>query len=338
MFYYLLRTHVHQQRRAADYTGLGLALGCGLLTKAFFVPVGAGAAAFLAWSAYGRDRTDRPGRGPSDPASWRHIAACLTIAVGVPLLLSAPWFLMFWHRYGMLLGSSETFHFSRLPAAPGDSLGVMAFAREALRDVAAFGKTFLWCGTWSWIKRPYWAYALMAPLLLLAVAGLARRRNRPTEPAARQVLLTAAFLLLPVLAGFVYHVYLRVRWTGVGSGTSGYYLFFAWPAVGVLLGQALETRGSPRAKALLVAALGLALAFELSGLWFSAEVFTGIVRTASDSKMGIGGLFPTPGNVGLVYGRLAQIALPGAAVACYAVSLISRLVVVGLLLRLPPRE
>ena len=86
-----------------------------------------------------------------------------------------------------------------------------------------------------------------------------------------------------------------------------------------------------------MAALGLAFAFEVSGLWFSAEVFTGIVHTTSDSKMGIGALWPTPENLGLVYDRLAEIAFPGAASACYTVSVISRVVAVGGLLRLPCR-
>ena len=185
----------NQLRRVADYIGLGVALGCGLLTKAFFVPVYAGVVAFLVWSAYSRRRADRLGLMPSDLVSWRHAAACLTIVVGLPLLMSCA---MVSHVLGTvtaccsLVGDVSFLATSRGRPATSSAQRVSPGRRCAIRQLSAKRSSGAGPGVGS--NAHTGSTRWMAPLLLLAAAGMVRRRNRPAEPAARQVLLAAAFL------------------------------------------------------------------------------------------------------------------------------------------------
>lgn len=314
--YYLLRTHKHRQQRVGDFLALAIALGCGLWTKAFFVPIAAGSVGFLGWSWLRRYGAVT---GP----------LLLVVLVG---LIAAPWFLFYHHRYGTWLGSEETYRLVQEGNA-ATSLSVLEFARQMGRSATAFGATFLWSGTWSWVKRPFWHYGLILPLLLLALHGLFRCRQHIRGGHSGQILMAAAFLLVPLLAGFGYHMYLRVKHTGVGAGTGGYYLFLAWPLVGVFLGQALNMGRSRLNRAILVAALALAVCFELSGVWFSAQVYAGIVEKSAPSGMGVGAVFPTPEHVAEVFRRLEPLVFPRLAIAMYLLSIAARIAAIRAIAR-----
>jgi len=342
VFYLVLRIYQRPQPVLRDFVALGSAMGCGLLTKAFFVPVGAGVVACLAWLAL----TCRPlSHAGFAVRLWRWMLPA-GVALTIAVLLAGGWFALCAQRYGMALVSADQYAWAHAAGPPrGAALSWGQAGRAMLRAVAAFGATALWSGTWSWVQRPLWHYGLMLPWLLLALwAWLGGWRRsvdpgpRPADTGRRQMELTAALILAPMLAAMLYFLALKVRFTGVGSGVGGYYLFVAWPLLGLMAGRALDVPPTRLARWLLAAAVAAAVAFELQGLWFEAQVYAGVVQKLGNVKTGVGQLAPTPANVWLVFQRLREIALPGWACACLAAALALKLAVVGRVQAAAPRN
>jgi hypothetical protein len=374
--YYLLRACYPQRNRRGshkrpchgsgwDFFLLGISLGLGLLTKAFFFPILLGVWTCLVCR--------HPRQGGEKSRWWR-----LVLAVALPLVIAAPWWLSFWMRYGTFIGSAELYELRMTAEAKGAMLGGLAFMGEMLRAVAAFMATFLWCGTWSWLKRPLWEYALLAPFMLLAMRGLIRElagtskpwlslakpqpfsptkgdglKVKGTQPAylsTQQLTVAAAIILGFLLVGFLFHMYGRVYWTARGAGTGGYYLFAAWPLVGLLLAgvwkplnqshpavnenaQTTSAKWSLVPAALLVLSVAFAFVFEASGLWRCLQLYSGLLEKVGDCATGVGGGWPTPPRLALAYTRLGQFAWPGWAAACYFLSATARIVLLIAILR-----
>ncbi|MCH7687199.1 MAG: hypothetical protein IH899_11040, partial [Planctomycetes bacterium] len=109
--------------------------------------------------------------------------------------------------------------------------------------------------------------------------------------------------------------------TGIGSGTGGYYLFFAWPLVGIGF-AGIWSLGTGRWRRLvLTCAVTAAVLFEAGGLWFSAQVYAGFIEKVGTTKIGEGGMAFSLENLLELHQRLGYLGFPTLALACYAGSL-----------------
>jgi len=197
---------------------LGVALGAGLWTKAFFLPVTAGVAALLFWLA------------------WRQRRGGL-MAVAVPalaLLLAGGWYLAKWRLTGSVSGADDLIAMDRdggLWAGLRAHFTVLALLRRL--DGLLLG--FAWAGTWSFVQPSRW-WLLPVTLLPLLSGALYLARARRLDAAA----LSPLVLLLPVLAGLLYHLFAMLAAPELGFGTPGWYLhIFCGPlAVVLVLGWA----------------------------------------------------------------------------------------------------
>ena len=134
------------------------------------------------------------------------------------------------------------------PPLPGDTMSAWQFAARCLRMLATFLSGFLWAGTWSFVRQPLWLFGLLAPWLLLTVIQLSPPPTTtttmgtwcptwcPQGPAARQLTFFAAWNLALLVFAFLCFIYQKVQFTGQIWGPSGYYLFVAWPLLGILFG------------------------------------------------------------------------------------------------------
>ena len=228
------------------------------------------------------------------------------------------------------------------PPLPGDTMSAWQFAARCLRMLATFLSGFLWAGTWSFVRQPLWLFGLLAPWLLLTVIQLSpRRRPRPrpwvhgarhgarNDPAARQLTFFAAWNLALLVFAFLCFIYQKVQFTGQIWGPSGYYLFVAWPLLGILFGRVFDAVDLPGGRTLVLVAIFLALIFELSGNWLLLQAYTGLVIRSPEIRTGTGWQWPTIGNLCLVFSRLREIALPGWALAFYLISLAVRIALIG---------
>lgn len=298
--------------RLKDHAVLTLGCTCGLLTKAFFVPVTVAAMGYVAWYQIRRQGWR---------AAWLRLAMMLLV-IGVG---AGWWFALFAARYGSPLGSGETVLASQV-SDQAWRLSPGAFMYELLRGAYGFVITFLWSGSWSWLRRPNWHYAALLPLVVLGLVGTVQSLRVRHGSSCRQLLAIALTVLLPVLAGFALHVLLRVRLTGMGAGTGGHYLFFAWPALGVLLAGFWDWfRG--RGRWLGAIALVAATAVEWSGIWLCLELYAGMLEKTATSPFSIGGTLPTVGALQLVFERLDLLCFPRTALALLTASLVVRVMV-----------
>ena len=228
--------------------GLGVALGLGLLAKAFFLPIGAGAGVMLLarWWIGGR----RP--------AW---LAQAVLAGLVALAIGGWWYVEKKLETGSLTGSDE---FIRLKQAGGAALMAQNFsAAELVRGLLVILGTFLWAGTWSLARLPEVWLAAPAALLLVVGVGYARRLVR-REGEGRALLAWAPLVLAaPMAAGLVYHVF--VWMAGTSAVTPGWYFHILAAPLG--LAVAIGWR-RPRTLGVLTAATavytGVAWAWQLS--------------------------------------------------------------------------
>lgn len=317
LLYFLLRTYVDRQRGMANFIGLGLSLGLGILTKMYFVPLAVGVVAVTIWL---RSRTK---------IRWGALAARLGATLAIAAALGSAWLVFCYRTYGQVIGRREVHEIHPIYQSPGETHAWLHFIFQWFRSAAAFVATFLWSGTWSWVHIPLWCYMAFAPFFAL-LALQAWRRTRVTGNTEEKDLLTMILLLIgPVFVGFAYHMSMVVISTGHGSRTAGYYLFFAWPALAIVFSHVLVTdRGRGWSVATLIA-LGVLLLFEAYGWWYSMQVYSGIVVKVGTSKTGIGYVPPTIGNISLVLSRLDELVYPLGAVVCYGFATLIRVVMVA---------
>jgi hypothetical protein len=235
---------------------LGASLGLGLLSKAFFLPIGAGIAVMLAarWWTAGR------------PPALLGQAALAGLAA---LALGAWWYIAKDLQTGALTGSDE---FIRFHQAGGFGRIIEAFSPMSLiRGLGVIPGTFAWAGTWSLTRLP--EYLLIAPVLLLVltmwsyIRGLSRSDLIGWAPLA---------LAAPFIAGLVYHVV--VGMSGIGAATPGWYLHILAAPLGLAV-----ARGWTRPR--LLAALAALTALYTAASWaFQLSMFSGCAAKLGDNK------------------------------------------------------
>jgi hypothetical protein len=229
---------------------LGASLGAGLLTKAFFLPIGLGAAAYLVFLGW---RAGTPIRGVGLALG----ALVVAVAIG------SGWYLAQSAVTHDLTGGGD---FVALKRNGGLANGLSAHADPIalVRGFAAMAATLVWTGSWSLAKPP--EILILGPLLLVAIplatwAG----RLRALPPLAWAPL----FLVGPLLLSLCYHIVAYVALTGRGASTPGYYLHIL--AAPMAFAVSLGWR-----KGILLPALWLYTAVFTVGMWgLEASLFSG---------------------------------------------------------------
>jgi hypothetical protein len=318
-FYFLLSTYRNAQRQLSDFIGLSLTLGLGILTKLFFLPLVIGAVLCTFWMSMRVFQTD-----------LRSLLFRVSLLVGGSLLLAGWWFWFCYFRYEMAITSQEAYTFRQITHPPGDQLTSLQFFIEMTRVMRGFVTTFLWCGTWSWVRPPVYWYGCFLPLFVLTLWGLLSFVRIQEQTSNRRIIVVALFFLVPFLLGFVYHMYLRVKFTGLGMGTGGYYLFAVWPVIGLWFVFSFEVKKTIPQKIALLSAFALVSVFDVAGWWRSALLYSGLVEV---EKVGLiltssGFVPPTRGNIASVLDRLRTLAFPHGAVLLYVIAFLIRSVLV----------
>jgi hypothetical protein len=251
--------------------GLGSLLGLGCLTKALFVPVTAGALGFWAFRRLTRVGTD------TARVHWGPVA----LAAALVVVIAGWWYGQNWREYGAASGSLEAV-LMRQQGGLARRLAHAFSLFEWMRGHAEFLITFVWSGTWSLARPPYIVLIpLVAGVFATVIAyGTALPRLRPATLAWLPV-----WLALPLIAGFSYHVLLRIAFTGKGVGTPGYYLHFLAVPLASGLGLAMARWGPRSRSRLLVAAvITYAILFAAAMFWTQVLLFAGVLTRAADKS------------------------------------------------------
>jgi len=184
---------------------LGCLLGCGLLTKAYFltmVPAIAGTCLVLMW------RT---------PGSRRRIAVQLFVTFAAALAIAGWW-------YGRAILATGTLTGEQIAiAAHHSATPVLAAIRGIswLRAADFAVVSHLWLGGWSFLVLRRWMYRILELVFLAACAGLVFRVVRKRMSAQLAVCIA---LLLSFWTGMGYYALTNYQATGE-SAVLGYYAY-----------------------------------------------------------------------------------------------------------------
>ena len=274
---------------------MGVALGCGLLTKAYVLSAIPGVIVVAAVSLLSTNHEARK--------SPRLIP--IAIRLGAALGIAA-----------CIAGAS----YARVHAMTGSWTGVTIDA--AVRHVSLAGKlaaiphvnwrsgllsiliSHVWFGAWSFLRVPIAIYPLAFAVIALAafgvLRGLLRRRGAPEE---RRTIIVLAVFYLCFWAGLLYEVVIDYMVFGV-SASAGWYLYATVAAEAVLLVWGLQAFLSARV-AISGLAVGLA-ALDLYGMHaLLMPYYTGFtVHVGKDVHPALGA---TVAHLPMIFGRLAQL-------------------------------
>jgi 4-amino-4-deoxy-L-arabinose transferase-like glycosyltransferase len=186
---------------------LGLTLGTGLLTKAYFLTSVAGFGCASLWSAARRNSL-----APLRAAGITAVAA---------LVVSGFWYAANLRNTGSLSGEQ---HEVAVAAAPGWALLASLPAANWRSAADSTFVSHIWFGGWSFLKVRSWMYRGMALMILLSLAGVALGYFRGIpEQLGRKVGVLLALLGAFVL-GLGYHVLITFASAG-SSATTGWYIY-----------------------------------------------------------------------------------------------------------------
>ena len=339
---YLLSKWLRDEDSARLSVSIGVVLGLGLLTKAFFLPIIAALSTFLVartWPAKNtpdwvdreaflrndpppqdrdrrhrhtrvRDRCDTPA-GPR-PAKWLGLPRALAhwkslVMLFLPaLLIGGGWYAYQFVAFGSPTGSVEAIY---LDTKGGMIAGLRQnFSVYALfRGSVAFFKSYVWASSQSLAKLPAVLFIPTMVLLCLSFgAFLLRLRHLPFKDVAWLPVLMLAFFG----AGFFYHMLLVIAAVGKAS-TPGWYLhiLMPWlaPAFGVGLNSLFQIR---QLKPLVVGLLIYALLFDAVAVWAQLAFFAGCAIKTEDSFYAFTGSYFCLDQFALVVGRVNLLGWP----------------------------
>lgn len=210
------------QRGVSSFVGLGIGLGLGALTKAFFLPIGLGAGIFILACII---RTRRSGQ-PITPVL---LGGAVTLFL---VLVIAGWWYgrMFWSANDVVGGTfaqaqEQGVHFSHFI----ENFDLWLW----LYGTGGIATTFAWSGTWSFTRPPgptHWILVLLPAMMSLLYARavlLGRMQFFAWIP---------VLIVLPFIAGLLYH---GLTWIALHGGqpyTNGWYLHIFYVPTATMFG------------------------------------------------------------------------------------------------------
>ena len=193
--------------RPAMFTVAGLALGLGLLTKAYFVLA---IPAFVAVAIYSAIKH----RGAA-----KRVVSNAAAGLAMALLISLPWY---WRNH-VLTGtwSGEENNVAAMHGGVAHLLASAAHVKWA-GGITSILVSHIWFGAWSFLKLPKPVYLVLVLAIAFATLGVVRGtwRDRLRSPALFVVLAAYVFFWL----GLLYDILLVFVATGV-SASDGWYLY-----------------------------------------------------------------------------------------------------------------
>ena len=274
---------------------LGVALGCGLLTKAYVLSAVPGVIA-VALAGFAQLRSIDKQHRPALSLVAR-VAATLAVASAI----SAGWYLQTHRMTGSWTGVADDAAMGHLSLAAKLAAVPQVNWKSGFLSIAI---SHVWFGAWSFLRVPNVVCVLAFAVFAIAVIGVALRLFRHRTPILerRQILVLATFYLC-FWAGLAYEVVVIYLHQGI-SASAGWYLYAAVAAEAVLLVWGLQAFLPAR---IVFPSLAVAIAaLDLYGTHaLLMPYYAGL--TSHSGKWVPGSLGPTLMQLPFVFDRLSQL-------------------------------
>ncbi len=274
---------------------LGVALGCGLLTKAYFLTAVPAVVAVAAMSVWQRYRVAEGNPGPA--AVMTRLGGALFIAT----IMAGRWYAQVRSVTGTWSGQGDDVAVRQVSMLQRLTAVVHVNWKSGVLSVLI---SHVWFGAWSFLRVPGTVYVLAFAVIGLAMVGVALRLwgGRGSPEQLRAILVLAAFYVF-FWAGLAYNVLVTFLNQGVSAST-GWYLYAGVAAEVVLLVWGLQAL--VRAHIVFpVLAIGAA-ALDLYGTHaLLMPYYTGLTSHAGKSVASA--LWTTLSQLPVVFDRLGQL-------------------------------
>ncbi|HEX4583502.1 MAG TPA: hypothetical protein VH183_01650 [Burkholderiaceae bacterium] len=306
---YFLALWLKDERSPIKATALGVTLGLGLLTKAFFLPITLALGIFLASRLLldGAKRAIRAER-------FKRSAVVFLTAV----LVGGGWYVYKLVMYGDVTGADYAIRLERqggMMAGLESHFSFSQLIRGALMPLVSYQ----WVGTWSVTRVPeVFQVPMVALAAWIALAYVRRLKGRSlADPAWLPVWLFSLFVL-----GLYWHVLIGIALYNLGAAGGWYmHILMPWaaPAIGLAVASILSYR---LARPLFVALLAYAFAFHVFVLWAQLSLFTGCATKGPDKYYAFSGNALCFDQARLIWDRLAVLGYPLVAIAGFGLGLV----------------
>lgn len=317
---YLLSLWLKDERNTKISIAIGIALGMGLLTKAFFLPITAGLVMFLLIRLW----LDKQNVAMRSQRGWNLLQIILPA-----LLIGGGWYVYKLVVYGVLSGSDSAIQLARqggLIAGLKENFSLYGLVRGVVGPLVSYS----WAGTWSLTRIPI---LLHLPLLLLAawVIGaflLQLKRRSLTDPVWLPVWVFGFFG-----CGLFWNVVINVALSAHGN-TPGWYLHILMPWIAPALGiGAISILQHRRSRLFLIGFLFYAVLFQMIALWAQLALFTGCATKGDDKYYAFSGHAFCLDQTSLLMDRVAVLGYPSLAAIGFGGGLICTLWLLMLVLK-----
>ena len=295
--------------------GIGVILGLGILTKAFFLPISIGLGCFLLLRIIQNQNSDTP--------AWTRLRS-LFFVFAPALLLGGLWYLFnFLSSNSMGLGGDEA-------AQVAQQGGLLAGLKQhfsfsgLVRGLSIPFATYGWVGSWSLARISVW---LQLPLLLIEFIVfslyLFNLRQKPFGDQNYLLLWLAGFIYL----GLGWHVLISMSLSGIGTSPGWYFhILLPWiaPAFGLGLWSLAKCR---HAKLLFIAGSAYLLLFQLWGIWGFSALYSGCAIKGDDKYIHFPNAYLCLDQWSFITDRLSAIANPSLGIVCFSAGLVVYLTV-----------
>jgi hypothetical protein len=306
---YLLSLWLKDELNSRKSVAIGIVLGLGLLTKAFFLPITAALALFLLT----RLLLDKPDGVMRSERIWSLLLIFLPA-----MFIGGGWYLYKFMIFGELTGSSEAIqlaHQGGLIAGLKENFSLYALVRGVIVTLVSYS----WAGTWSLTRLPAFLHFPLLTLAIWVVIAYFRqlKLHRLTDPAWLPVWVFCFFAF-----GLIWHVIVGVALNGNGA-TPGWYLHilmpWAAPAIGMGISSIFQHR---HARKLLIVLLLYAVLYQVMALWAQLALFTGCATKGDDKSYVFSGSAFCFDQTSLLMDRIAVLGYLGLAVIGFTGGLI----------------
>jgi hypothetical protein len=284
---------------------VGVILGLGMLTKAFFLPV---TLAVVVWLESGRWQSGNGASGIRQ-TERRDVAAILITSV----VVGGWWYVGRFLTFGVVTDATDAMRLAQGGGLLGGLNKHFSFA-AILRGWAAIPVSWTWAGTWSLAHLPTY---LHLPLVLLALWTVSEFVVRVRRRSLRDINWLTVLMTLGICAGLMLRTLQAIAAGGNGN-TPGWYQHILMPWVALALGIGISAILRRRfTRVLFVVMTGYAVFFHAIAIWSEIALFSGCATKGADKLFH----FSTPmyclDQFSLVVDRLGTLAWPGLAVCAF---------------------
>jgi 4-amino-4-deoxy-L-arabinose transferase-like glycosyltransferase len=185
---------------------VGVFLGLGLLTKAYFLTALPALILIALWVAF------------KDPKRLRPVCTQVFLAIAIAAGISAWWYLRTYSETGTVSGLDEALMLRETGFM--EKLGAVANVNW-FAAIAVILLSHVWYGGWSLLALPRWIYVLWLGVMAGAVLGFAKAARSSLDSRAGLLLSLYAFFWL----GQAYQIVMLFLSKGTSTAMGGWYLY-----------------------------------------------------------------------------------------------------------------